>query len=320
MASGPTPGQNAQRLQPVVSPGPARLAKRRLTLAYRFSIALTVVAAATCSICVFHSQVFRDPAWTIGNAQGTALVILVVAVPTVVVSMILSARGSLRAQMTWLGGLAYILYNAIFFAYGIHFNSLFLLFTTMLGLAFWSVVTLLWAVDVEELKAHFAPSTPVRAFAGFLALINAPFVLLWLKDIVPGILANAAPAGLHGTGMITNPVEVTDFAFSFSLIALAVIWLWQRRPWGYLLVGALLVYGVIEAISIATDQFFGHLHDTSQSAAAVPLFALIAVIVLVPTILFLRNLRQESMTDLSVPHSREIGPPPDGGSKASGVW
>jgi hypothetical protein len=239
-------------------------------------------------IGVFHPDVFRDTAWTSGNAQGTALVILAVAVPTVVLSMVLSACGSLRARIVWLGGLGYILYNAVFFAYGIHFNSLFLLYTTMLALSFWSVVTLLRTVDVETLRARFASNTPVRVFAGYLALVNIPFVLLWLKDIVPGIVHNTAPVGLKDTGMVVNPVEVTDFAFSFSLIALAVIWLWRRRAMGYLLGGAFLVYAVLEAISVGTDQFFGHMRDSSQSAGAVPIFAVLALIGLVPVVLFLR--------------------------------
>jgi hypothetical protein len=43
---------------------------------------------------VFFPGIFRGPAMTLCNARGTALVILVVAVPTLVVSMILAARGS----------------------------------------------------------------------------------------------------------------------------------------------------------------------------------------------------------------------------------
>lgn len=263
----------------------------RWSLAFLFSGALAIIAAIACGVSVFHPDVFRETAWTTGNAQGTALVILAIAVPTVLVSMVLAAGGSLRAQIVWLGGLSYILYNSVFFAYGIHFNSLFLLFTTMLGLAFWSVITFLRAVDVASLREHFASGTRVRIFAGYLALVNIPFVLLWLKDVVPAMLNNVAPASLKGTGLISNPVQATDFAFTFSLIALAVIWLWQRQSWGYLLGGAFLVYGVLEAISVGTDQFFGHMHDSTQSAAAVPIFAILAVVGLVPAVLYLRDLR-----------------------------
>ena len=261
-------------------------------MAYRLSTVLAVVTAITSGVGVFHPDVFRDPAWTAGNAQGTNLVILVVAVPTIVVSMILAAGESLRARIVWLGGLSYVLYNSLFYAYGIHFNSLFLLYAATLSLSVWSIVALLLTMDVGGLRAHFAPGTPVRVLAGYLAVSTGLFAMVWLKDIVPAILGNVAPEGLKGTGMITNPVQMTDFAFSFPLTALAVIWLWQRRAWGYLLGGMFLVYGVIEAISVATDQTFGHIRDSTHSMDAVPAFIVLVFIALAPTIVFLRNLRE----------------------------
>lgn len=262
-----------------------------LSLAYRLSTALVIVGAITAGIGVFHPAIFRETAWTTGNAQGTDAVILFVAIPLVVVSMLASARGALRARLIWLGALAYILYNSIFYAYGTHFNALFLLYTSTLSLAVWSVLALLLSIDPRGIRAHFAPATPVRAIAGYIAVVQTLFALMWLKDVVPGILRNTAPAGLAGTGMITNAVQVTDFAFFFPLSALAVAWLWQRRAWGYILAGAFVVYGVIEAISVATDQTFGHIHDASQSAAAVPIFVVLALIALVPAVVYLRNLR-----------------------------
>ena len=149
------------------------------------------------------------------------------------------------------------------------------------------VVALLQAVDVAELGARLAPRTPVRAIASYLLVTNGLFTLLWLKDVLPAIASNTMPAGLKGTGMATNPIQMADFALSYPLIALTCLWLWQRRPWGYLLAGALLVYGVIEAISIASDQLFGHISDPSASAAMAPVFIVLALIGLVPAAIYL---------------------------------
>jgi hypothetical protein len=259
---------------------------------YRMSGALLVAAALAAGIGVFHPGVFHDPAVTAGNAQGTALVILMVAIPAVVAAMILAAQGSLRAQIVWLGALGYIVYNSVFFAYGMHFNPLFLLYAATLSLALWSVVTLLREVDVEGIRTHFTPGTPVRGLAGYLLVTTAMFALVWLKDVIPAIAGNTTPASLTGTGMVTNPIQVTDFAFGFPIAVLAAIWLWQCRAWGYLLGGAFLVYGVIEAVSVTMDRIFGHLSDQSQSLAAVPLFAALALIGLVPLVFYFRNLQE----------------------------
>lgn len=275
---------------------PAReAAPRDLGLAYRFSAALVVVGAITSAIGVFHAQVFHDVAMTAGNAQGTDLVILAVGIPTVLISMIFTARGSLRAQLVWLGGLAYLLYNSLFFAYAAHFNALFLLYAAMLALSFWSVVVLVLKLDVHRIRAAFSTHTPIRVVAGYLLITTVLFALLWLKDIIPAIVNDTVPSGLKGTGMVTNPIQTTDLAFGFPLALLSAIWLWQRRSWGYVLAGAFLVYDVIESVSVATDQTFGHISDANASLGAVPVFVVLTIVGLLPAVGYLRHLRAGSV-------------------------
>jgi len=267
---------------------------RRFTLAYWLSGTLAVLALVASAVGVFYPAVFRDTAVTSGNARGTDLVIMAVALPALVVAMGLTARGSLRAQIVWLGALGYILYNAIFFAFAVAFNPLFLVYIAVLSLALWSLVALLMALDVAGLRAHFTEHLPIRTIALYLILTTALFALTWLRDIVPALVNNTAPASLHGTMMLTNPIQVVDFAAGFPLTILAAVWLWQRKAWGYVLAGLFLVYGVIEAISVATDQFFGHLSDPTQSAMMTPVFAVIAVIAVIPAVLYFRCLRRDA--------------------------
>jgi hypothetical protein len=92
--------------------------------------------------------------------------------------------------------------------------------------------------------------------------------------------------------MLTNPVQVIDLAFSLPPTVVAVVWLWRRRAWEFTLVGALLIYGVIESASIATDQVFGHLRDPAASPAMAPIFGVLALIGLVPAFAFLRSVRR----------------------------
>jgi hypothetical protein len=292
-----TAGGSVEGKENSVASQAERVAKNRdLALAYRLSLALAVVAVVASAVGVFFPAIFRDPAMTVGNARGTALVILVVAVPALVISMILATKGSLRAQLVWAGVLAYVLYNSVFFAFAMTFNVLFLFYVAMFSLALWSLVVLLVKLNADYLRAHFAPTTPVRALAIYLLIIAALFAVVWLKDIVPAIVANTTPAGLAGTKMLTNPVQVLDLSITLPLCVLAGIWLWRRRSWGYVLSGVLLAMLVIETASIATDQVFGHLHDPEAPLGAVPVFVVLTLIGLVPTVALLRNLRTEQNT------------------------
>jgi hypothetical protein len=259
--------------------------------ALRFSGALAAVAAITTVVAVFFPSVLRDAPMTAGNAQGTALVVLAVALPALLAGMALARRNVLWGQILWLGALAYITYNAVFFAYAVHFNRLFLLNVAMLSLGVWSMVTLLRVIGPEAFRARLAGRIPVRALAGYLLVTTALFTLLWLKDIVPAIAGGTAPVSLKRTGMVTNAIEMTDLAFGFPLTALSAIWLWQRRAWGYVLAGTFLVYGLLESISVSTDQVFGHLRDPQQPLSAVPIFVVLALIGVVPAAMYLRGFR-----------------------------
>lgn len=255
---------------------------------------LAVVTLVQSTIGAFFPMIFRDPPMSVGNAQGTDMVILFVALPALVISMLLTARGSLRAQIFWAGTLSYTLYNAVLFTFAVAFNPLFLLYIATLSLALWSLVALLAQVDVESIRAYFAPTLPVRAFAGYLLLISVLFFFIWLTQIIPALFEPTTPAFLHGTNMLTSPVHVLDLGFALPLSILGAVQLWQRKGWGYFLVGLMLSMMAIESASIAVDQFFGHLSDPTASPNAVPIFAALTIIGLVVVIAYLRYLCPKS--------------------------
>ena len=98
----------------------------------------------------------------LAGAMGTglaALTVLVVAVPLLVGSM---TRGSLGAWIVWTATLGYLAYNAVMFCFAAHFNAYFLLYTTLLALSFWALVTQLRAFDVETLRAICEAPRPIK--------------------------------------------------------------------------------------------------------------------------------------------------------------
>ncbi len=259
-------------------------------MARRLSIALAAVAALAAAVGGTVPDVFRDPAATAGSAQGTALVILLVAVPLLMAATVMTARGAAWAPVVWLGALAYLLYNSVVFAFDVAFNELFLLYVAALSLAIWSTVTLLLATDAGGVRARLS-GLPRRGIAGYLWATAALTLLAWLAQIIPALLTGSVPAGLEDTIMPTNPFHVMDLAVVLPLTALSVLWLWQGRPWGYLLAGAFLVFFPLEALSVAVDQVFAHLHDSAYPATMAPVFAVLALIGLVPLAVYMRAFR-----------------------------
>lgn len=260
---------------------------------YWLSGFLAVVAAVAAAGTALVPGVLRGTPVMNGSARGTAFVVLLVAVPALAVAMWFAARGSSRAQIVWLGATGYILYNSVLFLFMTPFNNLFLVYVAMMSLAIWSVAIVISGVGVESFRERFSPKLPARSIAIYLLLIVALNFLAWMRAVVPGVLSTSSPSFLDGTGMTTSALYVQDLAFWLPLITVSAVWLWRRQAWGYVIAGAMLVTYEIEAIGVAVDQWMGHVADPASSVAsafAVPMFAVIFVIGLVPLGFYLRNL------------------------------
>ena len=289
----PTLGGTDKSRGPVAPGGAQGSGGRPGAVSYGLGIALAVAAAVGAGCTFFVDGILGGPAVSNGNARGTALIVLVVGVPVLAGAMTLTARGSLRALVVWLGVTCYLLYNAVMFVFATPFNRLFLVYVAMLSFALWSIVAVLVQTDVAAFGRHVSPDLPAHGIAIYAWVIVGLNVAIWLKTIVPATFDSSPTSFLDGSGMTTNPVFVQDLAVWLPVAAVAAAWLWWRRPWGALVIGAVLTMGVLESVGVATDQWFGHqadAHSSFASAAMVPAFGVLAVIGLVPLAFFYRHL------------------------------
>ncbi len=172
---------------------------------YRLSAALAAVAAIAGAATVLVPDVLSGPPAMRGSARGTALVVLVVAVPALFVGARLTARGSARGLLVWLGAAGYLLYNAVMLLFGTPFNRWFLLYAAMLSLSIWTVLALLADVDVDRLADRFDARLPARALAVYVWVVAGLNALVWLRRVVPAVLGSNPASVLEGTGLTTSP-------------------------------------------------------------------------------------------------------------------
>ena len=269
---------------PVLAPGRAP---------FLLSGALVVVAAIAAGFSFFSPSILTGAPVAIGCLRGTALVILVAGLPVLVAAMTRTAHGSARGLVVWLGTLGYLLYQAVMFCFAAPVNKLFLFYIAYLGLAIWSIVSLLCSTDLIGYRARLSPRLPARFIAGFaltLAVLNA---YAWLASIIPAVLSTEPSTLVQDTGLLTNPVYVQDLAIWLPLLVTSALATWRRETWGLLVTGAMVAMFVLESIGIATDQWFGSLAAPLSSAASmsmVPTFAVAALITAVPFAVYCRNL------------------------------
>ena len=263
------------------------------TAPYRLSALLAAVAVAACLPTLLVPSLLGGPAVMVGSARGTALVVLVVTVPVLLLSSHAASRGSARGLVVWLGAVAHLAYQGVLLCFATPINSLFLLYVGVLGLAVHTGALLLLRTDVAALASRWSRRTPVRPAAAVLGVVAGLNALLWVARSLPVIGSDDPTSVVEGTGLTTNPVIVQDLGVWLPLALTAAWLLWRRRPSGLVAGAVVLVLWTLEGVTVAADQLVGAQADPSSEWAtpeAAALFAVLAVVTAVPMALLLRAL------------------------------
>ncbi len=253
--------------------------------AYALSMTLAIVAAVTAAATYFVPDILLGPAVTNGNARGTALVMMSLAVPVLLISVALAARGSWRAAYFWMGSIFYLAYNAFLLLFLTPFNRLFLLYVATASLALFAGMSLFLSFDSHWLLSRMR-KPPFRGLAVFVWAIVAFNAVAWLVEIVPALLGDDPASLMAGTGVATNAIYVQDLVFWLPTMALAAWGVWNQRSMGIFLTGSWLLFGVLESIGIAVDQWYGHQADPTSSFASIEAIYVMAGLLLINVIGF----------------------------------
>ena len=130
-----------------------------------------MVAASVAGLWI--DGLYRDGSWAREAFRGGDLATLVLVVPVLVGSLILSMRGSSRARTVWIGALAYGAYNYAYYVFGAAFNDVFLLHIALLTLAIWTTALAVASLDVRAVAAAFRIGRAARWIGGFLVVVES---------------------------------------------------------------------------------------------------------------------------------------------------
>jgi len=208
---------------------------------------LMVAAKRAFGICAYAAETRMQAALGIGNDAGN----LVVIAPVLVITAILTLRGSVAARLVWMGTLAYLFYDFLNYALAIHFNSVFLLYCGVLGLSFYALAASGLALPIPEATHRYGPRTPVRTTAIVLLLMGMVTAVQWLSEIIPALLAGRTPQTVHDSGLLTEAVAVLDLAFGVPALVIAGILLLRRKPLGFVLGPIMLTFLTLSGLMLA---------------------------------------------------------------------
>jgi hypothetical protein len=280
-------GTNGSR-PPDVGAGAWSTIGRRAAWWLSAAVAVAMVAASAAGLWV-HG-LYPDPSWASAASRGGDLVTLMVAAPLLAVALLLARRGSQRAELVWVGMLAYSVYNYAYYVFGLAFNDVFLLHVALFSASLFALILAMASLDVAGIGWRFGARTPARWVGGFLLLVAAVLGVMWswfsLRFAVTGKLPGGAfPAsGQH-------LVYTLDLSLLVPSFALAGVLLWRRTAWGFVLATLVGVYAAVYQLNYLIASAFQADADVAGAMALDPAALGLTIAFLLAAVLLLGNLR-----------------------------
>lgn len=191
-------------------------------------------------IVIYGKGLYRDMSAEVAP-QGIAqdYVTLFLAIPLLVVSVIMSGKGSARALFLLSGTLGYFMVTYVFYMVMAMYNAFFLIYVMLAGASFYAFILCLGNFNYSAMANYFKVSFPAKRTGYFLMFTSVAIALLWLGVVVPPLLdGSIIPVQAeHYTTLI-----VQGFDLSILLPASFVIgFLYVRKQAGGLLLGPIYI-------------------------------------------------------------------------------
>lgn len=228
----------------------------KLKSTHVLSIILAILMAGASLGGLFLANLYRDKNDFIMTAwYRNDLVTLIVALPLFLGALFFNIKGSQRGMLIWLGMLDFIIYNFAFYLFGAAFNWFFPVYVTLFTLATFTIVFGMIEVDIKNIKHNITNRFSFRRVSVFMFLLASILGAAWIGQWINFVLTDKLPQIIDQTGGTNNLVAALDLSFVVPIVLLSGVWLWQRRPWGYVLAVVCNVKGAVYTVVLIIGAF-----------------------------------------------------------------
>ena len=266
----------------------------KLRPAYILSAIIAILATIASVGGLFLGDLYRDNTFVNSLWGGNDLVTLVIAVPMLVAALILAIRGSHRAQLVWMAMLNYMLYNYAFYLFAAAFNWFFLIYVALFALSIYALIFGLVKIDVNRISQQFRVRTPVKRISGYMLFVAIGLSTVYFIQSLVFITTGQLPDIVVKTGHPTSIIFALDLSLLVPVFVLGAIWLWKRRPWGYVLATMSMVKGATYTLVLTVVSLWAANIGVPGASAQIPLWLSLTIAGLVASLFLLGNLKQSN--------------------------
>lgn len=209
---------------------------------------------ALVSLIGIYSPDFYSRETTNWQLQSSAqdIIDLVLIVPALMVTSLLTFSNNKAATVLWGGVLLYLAYTFVIYCFDVHFNSLFVIYCLTLGLTGYSFLHFLFSHTQAPSIIVTVSASVLKIIGFYFILVSVLFYLLWLSEIIPALWNTTEPASLVEVGLPTNPVHILDLSFVLPGIFATGILVLRKNPIGITLAPTVLAFFALMDLTIAS--------------------------------------------------------------------
>ncbi len=241
---------------------------------------------------VFNPATFEKDSLSFGTQGiGQDFVNLFFVAPLLLISLFLFLKENKIGYYLFGGTVLYILYSYGIYAFGVHFNHLFLVYSLLLGVSLFLLIIFTMEFSTKDVKDWFQDHIPAKTMAIYMIVVAVMFYFIWLAEIIPALISGTTPKTVTDNNLLVNPVHVLDLAFSLPALIVAAFLLLKRHKLGYIFAPVLLVFIVVLTIALAGMAINLTLNNISENFFLIYIFTVLSVLSLIVLGMFFRKLR-----------------------------
>jgi len=229
---------------------------------------------------------YKDSVSGASQAKAQDIVTIIIGIPLLVISLILSNKDSIKVKLLLTGTIGYFLYTYTSYSFLLIYNKFFLLYVALMSLSFFCFILNISSPELKELEKHFKPNFP-KKYIGIFSIVIGIFVgLLWLGRILPSL--GKAPDELeHYTTLV---IQAMDLGFMVPVALLSGILILKNRSLGYLLSSIIIIKGTTLLLAIVAMIIFMVFSGVNVSIIEIILFPIFAIICIINFFIIFKNI------------------------------
>ncbi|WP_342478238.1 hypothetical protein NYE24_05200 [Paenibacillus sp. FSL H7-0350] len=222
---------------------------------------------------------------------------LVAGIPLLLVSLLLSLRGTIRGRLLLAGALGYFTYTYASYCFLAMYNDLFLVYVMLFSASLFAFIMVFRSVERDGVSMK--TQLPAVSIGFILLLIAFLIIMLWLGRIAGGWRQGTSPEGLeHYTTLV---IQALDLAVLLPVMVLTGVLLVRRQSYGYLLAPVVLVKAATLLTSISSMMIGMLRAGVHVSMVELILFPIFNLAVIWCLILVLRNAQEPAPPAIPLP-------------------